>query len=69
VATAKWVGLPVAGSTTVDRIMFSVGGSPSASCSSSRDPHLSFICAVRQEPTIHIRVGRPRSVDLSMEIN
>ena len=29
-ATTESVGLPVAGSTTVDRIKFSVGGSPAA---------------------------------------
>ena len=46
-----------------DRIRFSVvvqGGSDQRR-SWSRDPHLSFICAVRQEPINRIRVGRPRS--------
>ena len=58
------VELTVAGSTALDRFRFtlSVGtAAPLNLVTRALIPTLLFICAVRQGPTNHIRVGLPRS--------
>ena len=56
-----WRAHPVASSTSLIGLGFSVGGyggSVEPRCP-SLDPHLPFMCAVRQGPTNRIRVGLP----------
>ena len=55
-ATTESVGLPVAGSTTVDRIRFSIGGSPAAQTNlvvrAMIPTSLSYVLCDRGPPTI-----------------